>query len=357
MGEAKYKQLADTIEQRIQNGTYTVGNTIPSELQLQKEFQMSRHTVRQAIALLVQEGYLRSEKGSGTFVLRKTRANVGNDLIPTKKIGVVMTYLSDYIFPEIIRGIEGTLSKKGYSLLLASTNNCHDKERECLIQMFNQEVDGIIVEPTKSNQFNPNFDQYVKISQKNLPLVMLNANYDAFDFPCVRVDDEKCGFLAMEYLINHHNKRLLMVIKIDDLQGKLRLNGMMQACEKYQVQFSSEDIITYTTENIESVANQVLNRLSQNPEITGIVCYNDEIAYKIMHELKIHDFHIPEDYAIMGIDNASISGLAEVNLTTINHPKEELGKAAAEMIIQMIEGEKVTDYIFQPYIVERTSIY
>ena len=356
MVEAKYKQLAATLEQRIQDGTYVVGKTIPPEIQLQKEFQLSRHTVRQAIALLVQEGYLKSEKGSGTFVLRRNKENFSTEYTPTKKIGVVMTYLSDYIFPEIIRGIEGKLSEAGYSLLLASTNNQHEKERECLMQMFHQQVDGLIVEPTKSNQFNPNFDLYAKISQSHLPLVMLNANYDAFHFPCARVDDEQCGFLATEYLIKQQHTRLLMVVKIDDLQGKLRLNGMMQACEKYGLQFFSEDIITYTTEDMKNVAAQVLQRITHIPEITGIVCYNDEIAYKIMHELKLHDFHIPEDYAIMGIDNASISGLTEVNLTTMNHPKEDLGKAAAEMIMQLIDGEKIEDQLFQPFIVKRKSI-
>ncbi|WP_369673295.1 substrate-binding domain-containing protein, partial [Enterococcus faecium] len=93
---------------------------------------------------------------SGTYVDIKYKQENKAPSNNHKTIGVVTTYLSDYIFPSIIRGIEKTLREKGYSLLLTSTNNDFQQEKQCIEKMITQGVEGLIVEPTKSNQYNPN---------------------------------------------------------------------------------------------------------------------------------------------------------------------------------------------------------
>src|SRR5699024_3223664 len=127
--KTKYEQLADKLREDIFQGIYQKGEMIPSENKLQKETKFSRYTVRQAIAVLADEGLLVTERGSGTYVAQALNEK------GQKTVGVIMTYLSDYIFPSIIRGIEKELSKKGYSILLGTTNNNHAKERECLERM------------------------------------------------------------------------------------------------------------------------------------------------------------------------------------------------------------------------------
>ena len=66
MNQSKYQTIADELKSKILSGEYPENTTIPPELQLQKDYQVSRHTIRQAIALLANEGFLRKEKGSGT---------------------------------------------------------------------------------------------------------------------------------------------------------------------------------------------------------------------------------------------------------------------------------------------------
>ena len=119
--KTKYQVIADEIRSKILSNEFVVGKVIPPELQLQKDYGVSRHTVREAIALLVNEGFLRKEKGSGTYV-DDTYQRRGDGVSSSKTIGVITTYLSDYIFPSIIRGIEQKLRENGYSLLLASTD-------------------------------------------------------------------------------------------------------------------------------------------------------------------------------------------------------------------------------------------
>ena len=65
-------------------------------------------------------------------------------------IGVITTYIGDYIFPSIIRGIDQVLSENGCSIVLGCTNNQFDKERQCLENLLNQDIKGLIVETTKA---------------------------------------------------------------------------------------------------------------------------------------------------------------------------------------------------------------
>lgn len=354
MGKAKYLVIADELRTKITTGEYAVRTVIPSELQLQKIYQVSRHTVRQAIALLANEGYLRKEKGSGTYVddaFKKTKNS------QTKTIGVITTYLSDYIFPSIIRGIEQTLRKEGYSLLLASTNNDYTQEKECLEKMIGYGVDGLIVEPTKSNEYNPNLSLYVSLKEKNIPLVMINAYYEELDTAFIRVDDTKVGYLATKNLIDNQHKRLLFITKIDDLQGKYRMKGFIKACEEANLEFSPADIITYRTEDKDEVIQKAITRLEELSDMTGVVCYNDEIAHQLVEKLAEKDILVPDDISIVGNDNSNLSIVSKVALTTIDHPKEKMGEDAGKWIVETItSGKNSENIIYAPKLITRESV-
>lgn len=356
MNQSKYQIIADEIRSKIISGEYPEDTTIPPELKLQKDYEVSRHTIRQAIALLVNEGFLRKEKGSGTYVDTKYKQE-GNNHSNHKTIGVITTYLSDYIFPSIIRGIESTLREKGYSLLLASTNNDYQQERECIEKMISQGVQGLIVEPTKSNQYNPNLALYVNLKEQGIPLVMINAVYEEISAPYICVDDTESGFMATELLIKNKHKNLMLITKIDDLQGKYRMKGFIKACEKSGIQFTSDDILTYTTETRKQINQTVLHHLEKNPAITGIVCYNDQVASNLADQLVKAGIKIPEDISIVGNDNSALSKVGSVKLTTLNHPKEQLGKDSAEWIVKAIEeGQEQENILYQPTLIERDSV-
>lgn len=353
--EVKYQRIAEDIRKKINIGEYKEDEAIPSELQLQKQYEVSRHTIRQAVALLVNEGYLRKEKGSGTYVdysLIHENLNVGTN----KVIGVITTYVSDYIFPSIIRGIEKTLSKAGYSLILASTNNSYTTEKKCLEKMMKQNVQGLIVEPTKSNQYNPNLALYSQLREQGLPIVMINASYEELNIPKIAVDDEISGFIATDYLIQNNHKKILLVTKIDDLQGKYRMKGFIKACESGKIVFKSQNILTYTTENKDLILDNVIEKILSK-EVTGIVCYNDEIASGIDELMIKNGLSIPEDVSIVGNDNSTLSKYGSVKYTTIDHPKEKMGIAAADWILSSIQiRDELESVVYMPEIVEGESV-
>lgn len=356
MGKTKYQVIADDIRNKIILKEYLPDTVIPSELQMQEHYGVSRHTVREAVMLLVNEGYLRKRKGSGTYVNAEVQ-KLTNNQTTSKTIGVITTYISDYIFPNIIRGIEEGLRSQGYSLMLASTGNDYEQEKNCLEQMIKQGVQGLIVEPTKSNQFNPNLALYASIRNSGIPIVMINAVYEELNIPSISLDDVQSGFLATESLIKHGHENLMLISKVDDLQGKLRMKGFFQACEEYKMDFSPGDIISYTTETIPDVPRMVVNHLKNNPDITGIVGYNDQIVYSVISQLIRKDYRIPEDISIIGNDNFIASTPGQMQLSTIQHPKEKMGLDAANWVINAIDSKKNgSDIQYPAQLVEGTTI-
>ena len=92
---------------------------------------VSRQTVRKALQILQNEGYIYAEHGRGTFCSEMLRHTT-----PSKNIAVVTTYLSDYIFPRIVQGIDQVLTENGYSILLKIRATQRSLEAKCLEELL-----------------------------------------------------------------------------------------------------------------------------------------------------------------------------------------------------------------------------
>src|SRR5699024_172426 len=153
-------------------------------------------TVRLAISELVNEGYLQKKQGAGTFVSNRF---VNGQTNATKTIGLITTYVSEYIFPSIIRGVESELSQEQYSLMLSSTHNNVQREKMRLETIVKHNVDCLIIEPTKNSYLNPNLNYYVQIVQNKIPLLMMHAKYEELDVPVIAMDGVQAGKIATDY--------------------------------------------------------------------------------------------------------------------------------------------------------------
>jgi GntR family transcriptional regulator of arabinose operon len=107
--------------------------------------------VRQALAVLERDGVIFRKRGSGTFVRRTGFEAVKSNLT----VGVISTYFSDYIFPSIVTGIERVLTQNNASMRIAITHNMVSEEARSIRSMLDQNVAGLIVEPSKSALPNP----------------------------------------------------------------------------------------------------------------------------------------------------------------------------------------------------------
>ncbi|MFN7252303.1 MAG: GntR family transcriptional regulator [Anaerobacillus sp.] len=362
--ETKYSMVKQNIKSKILDGTFNSQQRISSENDLMKEFGVSRHTVRIAIGELVNEGWLYREQGAGTFVADRSKEENRAEK-KTKNIAIVTTFISDYIFPSIIRGAESYLSEEGYQVSLYSTNNNHESEMRILENLLSQNIDGIIIEPTKSAFSNPNINYYFNLERLNIPYIMINAFYDELEPICLIMNDEKGGFIQTEHLIKLGHKNIVGFFKNDDIQGVKRMKGYIKAHRTNQIPINPTNIITYSSEEKKIKPVEELKKLlASGEQPTALVCYNDELTLFLLDVLREKKLHVPNDISIVGYDDSFLAQASEVKLTTIKHPKNELGETAAKMIVELVkvkEGNsrksdvKVETVVYEPELVLRSS--
>ena len=136
MAQPKYQLLQQWLRDQINSGEYTANQQIPTELELAEQFGYSRQTIRQAISGLEQEGLLKRTPGRGTFVCQQNAGRVNRSESRTRRVGVLTTYLDDYIFPGIINGIERVLSRHDYLFTLGLTHNKTLDEAMGTVQIY-----------------------------------------------------------------------------------------------------------------------------------------------------------------------------------------------------------------------------
>lgn len=349
----KYMTLVNWIKQQVIEGGLDYGDKFYSENELVSMFALSRQTVRQAVGILEQEHVVERRRGSGTYVIYGGTRRRDK----TMNIGVISTYLDDYIFTSIISGIENELTASGYSMQLAFTHNRVENETRALRNMLDKCVDGIIVEPTKSGLPNPNSELYRSISEQGIPLLFFNAYYPSLPYPHVTLDDRKAGELATRHLLEAGHRRIAGIFQADDLQGHLRYAGYVDALQQYSVDVRSQNILWYTTEDIKYIGEDFHRVRRILKDCTALVSYNDQIAYTVCRELHKAGVNLPSELSIVSVDNSDLAEHCEVPLTSVAHPMKKLGTTAARNMIKLIADQGFDATVdFEPKLVERSSV-
>jgi GntR family transcriptional regulator of arabinose operon len=328
------------------------GGKLPSEYEIMEKFKISRHTVRQAIGDLTAEGLVRKEQGKGTF------SNYKKGDKHKQIIAVMTTYLSAFVFPSIISGIEQVLSDEGYMMLLTNTNNEKEKEAQFLNSVLEHNVVGIIVEPSQSAHENINLPLFLDAQKKGIKTVFINAFYDDFDSSYVIMDDEKGGYIATEYLLQLGHQKIAGIFKTDDKQGVLRKKGYLQAMQDYGVAADSRLIAEYNTSNMYIFPYMYSQSLLRDADFpTAFFCYNDQVALVVMQAVKDKGLKVPDDISVVGYDDSIEPTMpSNIRLTTIFHPQKKLGVQAARFMLDMLEGRiEKPQMVYQPELLVRNS--
>ncbi len=331
---SKYQGIADTLREDISRGVYTQGQLLPTEEQLCAKFGASRQTVRQALSLLVESGLITKQRGSGSRINpRAENPRSGN-------IAVITTYISDYIFPGILREADAVFSAAKYTAILAATRNSVYNERSILLELLNKPIDGILVEGTKTALPNPNLDLYRKFREKNIPLVFFNGYYSELE-GCVAVyaDNYGGGYELVSYLLSKGRERIAGIFKNDDIQGHQRYFGYISALRDNNKLMPGNSVFWYATENRdEFVSAELAEKLS---EFDAVVCYNDEIAFRLIPLLLDRSRRVGRDIAVLSFDDSSLSEISPVKISSLSYGEKNIGRTAAEKLIRLIGGEKI----------------
>lgn len=354
MDDFKYLNIVEWAKEYIKANHLHEGAKFYSEKELCDIHSVSRQTVRQALMTLENENIIVRRRGSGTFIKSAAKTAVPANFT----VGVISTYFSDYIFPSIVTGIEKVLKENDVVMQLSITHNQVADETRALRTMLSQEVNGLIIEPSKSALPNPNMKLYEKIKQMNIPVVFFNAKYPWSDFPCVAMDDIAAGRIVTEHLWEIGHRHISGIFALDDIQGHKRYSGYMEALLKHNSPAAEQNVLWYSTSERKtffSLSEERILRLLNDS--TAVVCYNDNIAVSLLSFCKKHGISVPDDISIVGIDNSKLSKICEVPLTTATHPHQLLGEKTAQKLMEAISdpGGYYKDELFTPELIVRKS--
>jgi len=352
----KYSKLVEDLKNKIFSGELKAKDRLPSENELSAAYEVSRQTVRKALSVLGQEGYIYAEHGRGTFCSERVRH--------TKKSGniaVVTTYLSDYIFPRVIQGIDQVMTNAGYSILLKNTRNSRKMEARCLEELLQKDIDGLIIEPSKSQIFCAHMHLYEKLDEFEIPYVFIQGSFKQMgDKPQILMDDYAGGYQITEYLTSLGHKKIAGVFKADDMQGLNRHNGYAAALQKSGLTYDPSLVVWfYTEDRTIHPYESILQMVSEMSDIDAVVCYNDQIALEVIRALSHIGKKVPKDISVTGYDNSVIAQAEGVSLTTIAHPQEKLGEMAAQMLLSLMKNKEKQDLeekiVIPPELIIRNS--
>lgn len=354
-GKPKYFTLMEELKEKIISGRIQPGEKLPSENQFTVQYSLSRHTVRKALSLLEQEGYIEACHGKGTFCSEKMR-----HMKKSRNIAVVTTYISDYIFPRLIQGMDNVLSEQGYSIILKNTGNSRQKEAKCLEELFQKDIDGLIIEPSKSQLSCRHPGLYENLEKYQIPYIFIQGIYTEMkDKPHILMDDARGGYLVTKYLLEQGHRWITGFFKADDIQGIQRHKGYVRALQEAGIPYDPDLVVWFHTEDRRSKPSMMVKEMVKTGSLPhGIVCYNDQIAVQVIESLEDCGLQVPKDISVTGYDN-SLYAQRGTGITTIAHPQERLGEMAAELILEKINGvseeDSKVERLIQPELIVRGS--
>lgn len=352
---SKYLQFKEELLQSI--GTLQVGRPIPSRTALCRKYQLSRATVDKALKELVQEGYLYSVKGSGTFVAPREGEGGTRHKGGGSSWGVIVPNIMYDICPSMLRGIEDYAQQYEINIVICNTDNDIYKERDYLYRMTRTGMSGCIIIPAISRQRD--LSGFADLQRKGVPFVFCNRGLDALpEVPLVASNDFYGGYIATRYLLAKGYRRIGFISRYHYRTSMSRFYGYMAAIQEAGVPVNRKIISTMTDIAEVPLTRLLREMLAGDDPPDALFCHNDDIAVNLSQALKALGKRISGDVGVIGYDNTSVCESVETKLTSVAYKSYEIGCMAAEVLHKMIHKQPpqgANIFMFQPELVERAS--
>jgi LacI family transcriptional regulator len=299
----------------------------------------TRERVEQAMAAL---GFVRNESA------RQLRAGT------SRSLAYVMLDGSNPFFHDVAQGIELAAEEADLSLFICNSNGRADREAVHLDRLLQQRVQGVLITPV-----NPEAPHLAAIAKRGIPLVIVDRVVP-YRFCSVAVADVHGGRIAVEHLVEQGHRRVAVIGGPETLgQVRERLDGARRIWA--ELGLPPEDL-TYLPTSALTVAEgrSAGERLAGIParrRPTAAFCANDLLALGLLQQAIGAGLRIPEDLAIVGFDDIDFAAAAAVPLSSVRQPRQELGKAAAGLVLDEASDPEHThqELTFVPELVARAS--
>ncbi|WP_378179899.1 LacI family DNA-binding transcriptional regulator [Aquimarina sp. SS2-1] len=275
----------------------------------------------------------------------------------TKTIGVIIPNMLNHFFTKVFVGIERIATEKGYSVITCISNESREKEVTAMELLKNADLDGYILSIAEETQVKKDFSHFQNAINQGIPIVMIDRVTDEIECDKVIVNDEEGAYNAVNFFIKTGCKNIAIVSNIYQLSvGKLRLKGYKKALTKAGISID-EDLILKVDEFND--INTLLKTMLDSKKVDAILCLEEDSAVSTLKMVVSKGYSVPEDISIIGFTNGVLPRHVTPSITTVSQHSIYLGEAAAKILIDKIENEKIetsyTTKVIKTNLIERAS--
>lgn len=254
----------------------------------------------------------------------------------SRTIGVLIPELNNLFITTIITVIEDILRKQGYGVIICDCRTDKAQEREAARFLMGKSVDGIISMPvSRSGEY------LLPLIEKNIPAVLLDRMIPSLKgrVDAVLTDNAGAAEKAVKMLLNFGHKRIGVILGPRDVfTSQQRLLGYSRALSRSVIQEMENPCVLFSDYTVQG-GYRSMKRLLSDPQVTAVFATNYEMtlgAIIAVNELRIK---VPEQISFIGFDNLQLSQIIQPKITIITQPMEEIGKTAAEILLQKFSRE------------------
>jgi len=339
-------QLHNQLRQLILSGRWTNGTRIPSETQFAEAFKLSRSTVRLALQQAEIEGLIERIAGRGTFVAYSRSRSRNKRLI-----AFVTCDFDAENHLLLLNGAESEAKARDYQIVFSKVTN-YEEERATLKRLSEyDDTAGILLWPNTAHSHPENVGD---LPTGVVPVVFLDRRVEGSNLDCVTSDNYGGAQSLMRHLVELGHQHVVFLC-----HHEMRISTVMERYRAYQDVLREADLMPMEPwlvglpglePNVKDVLRSSLNSRSlelqsikkymssAHPRPTAIFAVNDYMAILAMRAMKLLNLHVPDDVSIAGFDGHDLAAQLEVPLTTVAQDPFGIGKRAAQILIDRIEG-------------------
>lgn len=253
-------------------------------------------------------------------------------------VGLVAPDLVHAFFSELAKGLSSILRDRGYGLLITSTQEDPELERQEIERMLARRVDALVL---ASSQCNGGFLR--EFAQRDVRLILVDRKFDGVTFPFVGIDDERAGELATRHLIEVGCERIAHILGPEISTAEGRLAGYREALARAGRPIRGSFIVREPSsdDSGEICGYHAMRKLLQlDPRPDGVFCFNDPMAMGAIQAILEAGLRIPHDIAVIGCGNLMYAPYLRVPLSSIDQDMVAMGARVGELALSMIEAPK-----------------
>ena len=251
----------------------------------------------------------------------------------TKMIGVIVPRLDSYAASRTMMGIDEQLTERGYQMLVVNTAQQTEREIEQLYNLAKQKVAGIIWLGTTVTERHLEAIEAIQI-----PVLLIGQQHDNVH-SLVYPDHEAAYALGTRFTEwGHRNVVYVGVYESDIAVGQARRDGFLKAFQESEANVKVIQT-TFKIEDAIPIGEQLANDAGT---VSLIVCATDNIALGVLKGLANQGVSVPRDVSVSGFGGYDFTEVLHPSITTVHLPYRRTGAKAADMMLQLLQGEHVS---------------